>query len=120
MHGGGPDYEGEDLVSEDEEDTALFPMDFEGQDFAFIKDNPDFGVADLPSPRLESFLPCLRQTHTLNSKFNDDPCYRKHADNSGRVENVMMKIEKRDPDDDGKARKCVYPRRRRGRLRWHP
>ena len=50
VHGGGPDYEGEDLVNEDEEDTALFPMGFEGEDFTFLKDDPDFGVADLPWP----------------------------------------------------------------------
>jgi hypothetical protein len=46
----GQDYEGEDLVNEEEEDTALFPMGFEGEDFAFLDDEPEFGVVDLPSP----------------------------------------------------------------------
>ena len=42
----GPDHEGE----EEEEDAALFPMGFEGEDFAFFDNEPDFGVVDLPSP----------------------------------------------------------------------
>ena len=50
VHGGRLDYERENLVSEDEEDTALFPMGFEGEDFAFLEDEPDFGVTDLPLP----------------------------------------------------------------------
>ena len=32
---------------------------------------------------------------TENSESNDDPCYCKHTDESGSVENVMMKIEGR-------------------------
>ena len=35
------------------------------------------------------------------SESNDDPFYCKHADDSGSVENVMMKIERRNPDDEG-------------------
>jgi len=35
------------------------------------------------------------------SESNDDPCYDKHADDSGKVENVMMKIERRAPNEDG-------------------
>ena len=35
------------------------------------------------------------------SESNDDPCYCKHADDSGLVENVMMRIETRETEDDG-------------------
>jgi len=50
VHGRGPDYEGGDHVNEDKEDTAVFPMGFKGEDFAFLEDEPESGVADLPSP----------------------------------------------------------------------
>ena len=35
------------------------------------------------------------------SESNDDPCYSEHADDSGLVENVMMRIETRETEDDG-------------------
>ena len=35
------------------------------------------------------------------SESNDDPCYCKHADDSGLVENVMMRNETRETEDDG-------------------
>lgn len=35
------------------------------------------------------------------SECNDIPYYDKHADDSERVENLVMKIKKRDPDDQG-------------------
>jgi len=35
------------------------------------------------------------------SDCNDIPCHDKHADDSGRVENVLLRIEKRDKDDQG-------------------
>lgn len=40
------------------------------------------------------------------SECNDIPCYGKHADDSGRIENVIMKIKKRDPNDQGQER-CI-------------
>jgi len=35
------------------------------------------------------------------SECDHIPYYGKHADDSARVENVVMKIKKRDPDDQG-------------------
>jgi len=55
----------------------------------------------------KSALVCYREEGdvphmwTECSESNDDPCYCKHADDSGSVENVMMKIERRDPDEEG-------------------
>ena len=34
-------------------------------------------------------------------KSDDVACYRKHADDSGLVENDMMRIETRETEDDG-------------------
>ena len=49
------------------------------------------------------------------SESNDDPCYCKHADESGSVENVMMKIERRGPDDEGQE-VCILTKEEKAAL----
>jgi len=46
---------------------------------------------------------------------NDDPCYSKHADDSGLVENVMMRIETRETKDDGQQ-VCILTEKERAAL----
>jgi hypothetical protein len=46
------------------------------------------------------------------SESNGDPCYSKHADDSGLVENVMMRIETRETEDDGQQ-VCILTEKER-------
>ena len=67
----------------------------------------------------KSALVCYREEGgvpkmwTECSESNDDPC--KHADDSGKVENVMMKIEMRDPDDEGQE-VCILTKEEKAAL----
>ncbi len=45
-----------DIVDEEEEDAALYPMGFEGEDFASLDDEPGFLEGDSPLPHLESLF----------------------------------------------------------------
>jgi len=69
----------------------------------------------------KSALVCYREGEdvpkmwTECSESNDDPCYCKHADDSGKVENVMMKIEKRELDDDGQE-VCILTKEEKAAL----
>lgn len=55
----------------------------------------------------ESALICCRgggempKTWRECSEYNDIPCHHKLADDSGRVENVVMKVKKTDPENQG-------------------
>ena len=49
------------------------------------------------------------------SESNDDPCYSMHADDSGLVENVMMRIETRETEDDGQQ-VCILTEKEKAAL----
>ena len=50
------------------------------------------------------------------SESNDDPCYSKHADDSGLVENVMMRIETRETEDIIGQQVCILTEKEKAAL----